>query len=146
MKVLRLPPRTNGGQQRGAVALEMAILLPVLLFLCFAGIEYGRAISMDMSLTHATRVGADWGATHSFSTLTRGSWETQIKSEVTADIQNTTGFVPANLSVSITTFASSPTSIRVTVATTYLFRPIVTFPGIPSQITMHRSITAFQFR
>jgi Flp pilus assembly protein TadG len=41
--------------ERGAVAVEFAILLPVLLLLVMGIVEFGRAYNSQISLTHAAR-------------------------------------------------------------------------------------------
>lgn len=44
--------------ERGAVAVEFAIVLPVLLLLVMGIAEFGRAYNTQMTLTHAAREGA----------------------------------------------------------------------------------------
>jgi Flp pilus assembly protein TadG len=44
--------------ERGAVAVEFAILLPVLLALVLGTLEFGRAYNAQISLTNAAREGA----------------------------------------------------------------------------------------
>lgn len=43
--------------ERGAVAVEMAILLPILLLMLLGIIEFGRAFNAQITLTHAAREG-----------------------------------------------------------------------------------------
>jgi Flp pilus assembly protein TadG len=43
--------------ERGAVAVEMAILLPVLILLLFGMLEFGRALNTQATLNHAAREG-----------------------------------------------------------------------------------------
>lgn len=50
--------------ERGAVAVEMAILLPLLLLILVGIIEYGRVLNVQISLTHAAREGARHAAIH----------------------------------------------------------------------------------
>lgn len=45
-------------RDRGAVAVEFAILLPVLLLLLFGIIDFGRALNAQIALTQAAREGA----------------------------------------------------------------------------------------
>lgn len=51
-------------KERGAVAVEMAILLPLLLLILLGIIEYGRVLNVQVSLTHAAREGARHAAIH----------------------------------------------------------------------------------
>jgi Flp pilus assembly protein TadG len=48
----------NARQDRGAAAVEFALLLPVLLFLVFGIIDFGRALNAQITLTQAAREGA----------------------------------------------------------------------------------------
>jgi Flp pilus assembly protein TadG len=47
----------NGARDRGAAAVEFALLLPVLLLLVFALIDLGRALNAQITLTQAAREG-----------------------------------------------------------------------------------------
>src|SRR5215472_333163 len=49
--------RVRGGD-RGAAAVEFALLLPLLLLLVFGIIDFGRAINAQITLTQAARTGA----------------------------------------------------------------------------------------
>ena len=52
--------RACGGaaRERGAAAVEFALLLPVLLLLVFGIIDFGRALNAQITLTQAAREGA----------------------------------------------------------------------------------------
>ncbi|UVJ38524.1 TadE/TadG family type IV pilus assembly protein [Arthrobacter sp. CJ23] len=51
-------------KERGAVAVEMAILLPLLLLILIGIIEFGRVLNVQVSLTQAAREGARHAAIH----------------------------------------------------------------------------------
>jgi len=52
------PPRSvTGRRERGAAAVEMALVLPVLLFLLMGLIDFGRAYSAQIQLSQAAREG-----------------------------------------------------------------------------------------
>ncbi|MET4589093.1 TadE/TadG family type IV pilus assembly protein [Arthrobacter sp. 754] len=51
-------------KERGAVAVEMAIVLPLLLLILLGIIEFGRALNVQVSLTQAAREGARYAAIH----------------------------------------------------------------------------------
>jgi len=44
--------------ERGAAAVEMALVLPLLLFILFGIIDYGRLLNAQLTLTEAAREGA----------------------------------------------------------------------------------------
>lgn len=51
-------------KERGAVAVEMAIILPLLLLILIGTIEFGRVFNVQISLTQAAREGARHAAIH----------------------------------------------------------------------------------
>lgn len=51
-------PARNARQDRGAAAVEFALLLPLLLLLVFGIIDFGRALNAQITLTQAAREGA----------------------------------------------------------------------------------------
>lgn len=54
-------------QERGATAVEFAIILPVLILLIFGVIEFGRAYNSYLAVTHAAREGARLAAVGKFN-------------------------------------------------------------------------------
>lgn len=48
----------SGARDRGAAAVEFALLLPVLLLVLFGIIDFGRALNAQITLTQAAREGA----------------------------------------------------------------------------------------
>ncbi|MHA7279172.1 TadE/TadG family type IV pilus assembly protein [Arthrobacter sp. MDT2-2] len=50
--------------ERGAVAIEMALVLPVLLIILLGILEFGRVLNVQVSLTQAAREGARHAAIH----------------------------------------------------------------------------------
>jgi Flp pilus assembly protein TadG len=53
------PARRRGaGSDRGAAAVEFALLLPLLVLIVFGVIDFGRAINAQITLTQAAREGA----------------------------------------------------------------------------------------
>jgi Flp pilus assembly protein TadG len=58
MDTTRRPGRTSrAGGDRGAAAVELALLLPFLLLLVFGIIDFGRALHAQITLTQAAREG-----------------------------------------------------------------------------------------
>lgn len=56
--------RPNWKGQRGAAAVELALILPILVLLVFGIVEFGRAYHTQVTLTHAAREGARHMAIH----------------------------------------------------------------------------------
>jgi len=55
---MRRRQAATDARDRGSVAVEFALLLPVLLLIIFGVIDFGRAISAQITLTQAAREGA----------------------------------------------------------------------------------------
>lgn len=55
-------PRHCGRGERGAAAVELALVMPLLLLVLFAIIDFGRMLNAQITLTEASREGARSGA------------------------------------------------------------------------------------
>ncbi|WP_026556464.1 TadE/TadG family type IV pilus assembly protein [Arthrobacter sp. 35W] len=58
----------RNGSERGAAAVEFALLLPVLLLLVIGIMEFGRAYNIQISASQAAREGARYAAVHYIDT------------------------------------------------------------------------------
>ncbi|APX03146.1 TadE/TadG family type IV pilus assembly protein [Arthrobacter sp. QXT-31] len=61
---LRAARRPRKPREKGAVAVEFAIILPVFLVLVFGIMEFGRAFNIQVSLSEAARESARYVAVH----------------------------------------------------------------------------------
>lgn len=83
--------------ERGASAVEFALLLPVLMLVLFGTIEFGMVMYSREVLTNASREGARAGIVQQTPKPTVG----QIQGVVTNYLTNT-GINPANVTVTVT--------------------------------------------
>ena len=58
-------------RERGATAVEFALLLPVLLLLLFGIVDFGRALNAQITLTQAAREGARLAALNQPNVVSR---------------------------------------------------------------------------
>jgi hypothetical protein len=65
--------------ERGAVAVEFALVVPLLIILVFGMITTGFAYNDHLSATNAVREGARYGAA---TDITTGSWATSVRSRI----------------------------------------------------------------
>jgi Flp pilus assembly protein TadG len=62
-------PSLKGHPERGAAAVEMALVLPLLLLIIFALVDFGRAFNTKIQLSQAAREGVRLVAMHSPSNV-----------------------------------------------------------------------------
>ncbi len=116
--------------ERGAVVVEFALLLPLMLTLVFAVIELGSAWYSKQMLVSASREGARLGA------LYDGADDAEVEATVAALLEQA-GF-PGTVTVS-STGAGGSTGDLVTVSVTADHQLLVLgnlIPGLPSRITL----------
>jgi Flp pilus assembly protein TadG len=120
--------------ERGASAVEFALLLPLLMMILFGIIEFGMALYRQAILTNASREGARLGIVQSVPTITSGQINTRIDAYLTA-----AGIAPGSVTRAISPIVSvTGTPVTVTLTLPYTF---VVLPGLTS-ITPTINLTA----
>lgn len=109
-------------RERGAVAVEFAILLPVLLLILMGTMEFGRAFNTQTSLTAAAREGARVMA------ITKDPNEARAKA-----ISAAVALKPLPTIVDVTPCSASTLGEQTTVTITY---QLSTLTGIAGPFTM----------
>ena len=115
----------------GLAVVELAVLLPFLCAMFVFAVDYARVFYFDLTLVNAARNGALYGS------------QTPTTAADTAGIQAAAQKDTANLNAKLLTVTSStsgtnPTILTVTVS--YPFATITSYPGIPHQITLSRTV------
>ncbi|WP_427006587.1 TadE/TadG family type IV pilus assembly protein [Pseudarthrobacter sp. H2] len=64
----RAAGRSGSGKEKGAVAVEFALVLPIFLMLVLGIFEFGRGFNIQVSLSEAARESARYAAVHSSDT------------------------------------------------------------------------------
>ncbi|MDH3426072.1 MAG: pilus assembly protein [Acidimicrobiia bacterium] len=101
--------RNRGGNDRGAAAVEFALILPILVMLVFGTVEFGRAYNANVTLTHAAREGVRILA------ITQDAAQAS-----TAAVAAATSLDPAQIAVSTTACdPGQPTQVSLTYPFTY---------------------------
>jgi Flp pilus assembly protein TadG len=139
MRVLAEGRRSWNRQCQGTAATELAIVLPVMLLLTFAGSDFGRALHEFIALSNAVRVGAEYGTRHPYSPVARADWEARVRNAVREELANTPAIEPDRLVINVATTEDEGSLFHLTVEAEYLFTTIVDWPGIPHQVQLfHR--------
>lgn len=130
----------------GLAAVETAIVLPLVLLLTFATIDFGRIVYAYVAVSNAAYAGAEYGSMHQFTSYTQASWQAQIQTAIQNEMQNLSGFTAANLQSSSSTTTDSDGLFQVTVNVSYPFSTIVNWPGVPHQIQLTHQVVMRQIR
>ena len=76
----------NVRRDRGATAVEFALVFPLLLIMLFAIIDFGWVLNQQMSVTAAAREGARYYAIHNIETDAQAEAETRASALVTGTV------------------------------------------------------------
>jgi Flp pilus assembly protein TadG len=118
--------------RRGAVTVELAVLLPFLIFLFVITVDYARIFYFATTVTNCASVAAIYGSQDPTSANDTSGIITRAQLDA-GDLDVT------QLNVSSSTdSATSPTTLTVTVS--YKFTTITNFPGVPKQTTLTRTV------
>jgi Flp pilus assembly protein TadG len=124
----------NAGSRRGVAAVELAVLLPFLMFLFLAAVDWARVFHYSVILTSAARQGAIYG---SDPIAAAQSPYTSIQQAALADVGNLTP-QPTVTSTNGVDGSGNPT---VEVTLTWQFSTITNYPGIGGPLELSRTVT-----
>jgi Flp pilus assembly protein TadG len=138
--------RTRSGRRwsaSGQAMVEMALALPVLALLLLAASDFARLYYADIEVANAARAGAQYG---SQSVITAADYS-GMRAAAMADGSNLTGLgatasqctcmTTSNVPACPATYcATNPNATYVEVDTTSTFHTAITYPGIPSTVTL----------
>jgi len=115
----------------GAVAVELAILLPLLMFLAVIGVDYARIFSRALILESASRNAALWAAQDPTKAADTAGIQTVAQKDLT-DVSPTP-------TVSSSTYTGTDGFQHVKVTVSMTFSTITNYPGVPYQTTLSRT-------
>lgn len=134
----------SGQRRRGTASVELATLLPLLVFLSMAAIDFGRVVYQLVALQNCARNGALYEFYKTAGFTLPSNW-TSLNTAATADVGDALN--ANNLTVSATT-PSPPLSTNnyVTVTVSTDFSPIAYpaihgLPSIPGSVTLSQSVS-----
>jgi len=139
-------PRTDHTGRHGTAATEFAIALPILLLIAFGACDFGRITHIHQIVANAARTGAETGAARRFTNYTQASWEADVRQAVVHELENIHDFNESDMNYSLSTSVDPDGVTVVTVAVSYPFRTVVSWPAIPSEVTLFKQVEYRQFR
>ena len=123
--------------RRGVAALEFAICLPVLVLLMLGCLDFGRFAYALIAITNAAEEGATYWSLN--PTESQATVEQFAVDEVQAALN-------PDLTVAEVTATKDDPEVgdrvdrRITVQVSYVFNAIVPWPGLPTTVTLNRTV------
>ena len=130
----------RGGRRRGSAAAELALLLPLLVFVLIVAIDFCRLFFHYTIITNAARNGALWASDPlANGTVTPSQSYATVQDAALADANNLNpALTAANVTSSTGTDGQGNATVSVTVQ--YQFNMISTYLGF-SSVTLLRQVT-----
>lgn len=127
-------PNSRGmNPRRGAAVVEVAIVLPLLVFLFLVAVDYCRLFNASQVVTNCSRNGAIWSSDpYSAVRTLYPNVETAAKADADPAMRG---------SLTVTSATGTDTSgdyVRVTVS--YPFKTLTSYPGLPTQVVITRTV------
>jgi len=132
--------------RRGASAVELTCILPVVIALAIGTVDLGRVAQYENVLCNAARVGADYGATHRLYSFNRAEWESRISARVQEEAAHLPHFDATRLQIEVETFTQADGTLRVEVEAAYPFEMTVDWPGLPGDIDLRHRTAEQEYR
>jgi Flp pilus assembly protein TadG len=127
--------------RRGGVLIEFALVLPVMVTLVLAALDFGRFAYFHMAVTNSARVGAGYGSMHPYTSTTQATWQANIRDAVKKEMQGIPNYNDNLLTMSspqVTTDSDGQKRVRIQVQ--YPFNTLISWPFIPSNFTLRRAV------
>lgn len=133
-------PRLRSRRRGGVAALELAIVLPLLILLLLGACDFGRFAHTQVAVASAARAGAAVAYQNRPTPATRAQWEAEIRAAVRDELAALSGFRAADLTVTISTAAEPGGNQRASIQVRYPFRTLISWVGIPAQLTFRETV------
>jgi len=141
----RIQFASRHSNRSGAALIEFAIVLPMLVTLALACIDFGRFAYTEINVTNAARVGAGYASVHPYSDSTRPLWQSNIRQVVINELKHIQDFDESRLQLpNATVTVDGDGQKRVRIEVTYPFNTLVTWPFLPSHVAIKR-VTEMRF-
>lgn len=138
---MRIIQRQTQRARRGAAAVELAVLLPILCFLFVIAIDYARIFYFSLTLENAARNGAYFASNYP------GIYSYQTAEQVVLSDARNISPVPPEVAVRYSSNKDGPYTATAPIANgyvevkvTWMFTSVTNFPGMPSQTQVVRAV------
>jgi Flp pilus assembly protein TadG len=126
-----LLPRPTRPDRPGAVVVELAVILPLIVFLALVGVDFARIFSRSLILETASRNACIYAA----QDPGKAADQTAIRAVALKDLTD----VQPTPTVTSSTYTGADGFQYVKVTVSMTFTTISNYPGVPTATEMHRS-------
>ncbi|MBA4191225.1 MAG: hypothetical protein C0467_24860 [Planctomycetaceae bacterium] len=128
--------------RRGAATVELAAVLPLLLFLFVIGVDYGRIFYFSQVLTDSARDGAFYygGILQPDDPNEKAALHSPYGTHPEAALDEARNLSPQPTISNAVTGTDENGKTYVEVTATWEFHPITHFPGVPISTTLRRTV------
>jgi Flp pilus assembly protein TadG len=124
----------------GAAAVEFALILPVLALLVLGCVDLGRFAYNYIAVQNAARAGAAYGIMHPYPNAGTPAWQTAVQQAAVDEMSQQTGFVSTDLNVQSASINDGNGLWRVQVTVSYPFQTLVSWPELPTNLTLRSQV------
>lgn len=135
---LRGPRALPDHIRRGAVTLEFAIVLPVLVLMLTGILEFGRVAMLAIPIAEAARVGAMYGAMNPPDPANPSDWAQQCELR-TREVLSNQGGIDSNLVTVQCTYSTGSPLNRSSVQVRYPFTLLLGWVSAPNGLAIQRT-------
>ncbi len=147
---MRLPSRSvcqRRPKRPGAVAIELAIVLPVLVLVVAGCVDFGRFLYYYITVTNAAEEGASWGSLNPPAWYgidaggTSAGWEAAVQNAATGEAPSLKmNGSSAPIAAGNVTVVDPPVDGVVQVTVSYTFQTVLSYPWLPNTVTVSRTV------
>jgi Flp pilus assembly protein TadG len=137
MRIARGPVAKRSSRRKGAAAVELAVILPVLILIVLGCVDFGRFAYTYVAVTNAARTGAGYGSSHGYTKAGYPTWQALVAQAAKSEMGD---FDASQITVDASAVNDSPTLWRAQVDVSYTFQTLINWPGLPSQVTLTQRV------
>jgi Flp pilus assembly protein TadG len=130
-------------RRRGSSLVELALAMTFLLIFVGAVVDLGRFAYYYVAVSDSVSAAARFASYHPSTSSTRARWVSETRQMVVSGMQGVLGYEANRLTVSDPVLTTDPPPFayqRVRVQAQYDFRTLVSWPGLPTQLVIARSL------
>jgi Flp pilus assembly protein TadG len=126
--------------RKGAVLVELAIALPILLAVLGGTLDLCRFGYYFIALGHAVGSGARYATNHPFSGATQAWWQEKVRQVVRDEMSGVSNFNPTDFAMPAPTYSAAYSqNVKVVrLEASYTFRTVVSWPLLPNVMVARR--------